>query len=464
MSEKDSGLVWDCTTDSGFAFDLAQKGPVALGWDKWATGGTDREWNVVPDHQKGKYVQEVKKQGVQTGLYRQNRGFKVGDTYRVSFEVNFTSGGGTAQAAVGIHPTGGSEFSEVVVGPFTPLSKNNWIEVAYEFQASNWAQTIFLVVDLRGAQDGAVSLDQVKVELLSERPPEPWMLDGRPPVEPPFIYGMHDPGAEHLFNQKQRHGWVVHALEIGANPADQSGKRFSEWVDGHGVIARIANLNGQTIPAQPEQFDDFAQRCANFVQHSVGAGIWSIGNEPPLERAPDPVLYARCYHKCRLAIKAVRPGAQVITAGMVQGNPDYFRHVIDEIQRLADGDPQGGVDGFAIHSYTNSLEWKPDNFGLYAILMAQIPTSLQHLPVYMTEAGSGAAGTYPENQNLGFVNNLFKHVHEWNQKPGTQKIRSVNFYRWQWHPPKDIWGIEHKPGMIADFLAALEPEYCWTTP
>jgi len=461
MSAKDSGLIWDGETDPGFEFNRDKYGTVALGWNRWAVGGMDREWNIVPGYHKEQLAQEVKKKEVQIGLYRQNRGFKAGDTYRVSFEANYTSGDGAPQAAVGIHPTGGNEFSEVILGPPTPLRQNEWIEVAHEFQATNHAQTIFLVVDLRGVQDGAVTLDQVKVELLSERPPEPWMLDGRPPVEPSYIYGMHDAGAEHLFNQKKRHGWVVHALEIGANPGDNSGKRFSEWVDGHGVIARIAYINGQTIPEETQQFDDFAQRCANYVQNSLGAGIWSIGNEPPLERATNPELYALCYHKCRKAIKAVRPGAQVITAGMVQGDPGYFQRVIAEIQRLAASDSQGGVDGFAIHSYTNSTGWDPAAFGSYADLMAQIPISLKHLPVYMTEAGSGATGTYPENENYGFVNNLFKHVHDWNQRPDTQKIRSVNFYRWQAH---DQWGIENKPGMIADFLAALEPEYYWVQP
>ena len=41
-------------------------------------------------------------------------------------------------------------------------------------------------------------------------------------------------------------------------------------------------------------------------------------------------------------------------------------------------------------------------------------------------------------------------------QPNTQKIRSVNFYRWKAH---DQWGIEAKPKMQADFLSALDEEF-----
>jgi hypothetical protein len=45
-----------------------------------------------------------------------------------------------------------------------------------------------------------------------------------------------------------------------------------------------------------------------------------------------------------------------------------------------------------------------------------------------------------------------------NHVPGHQPIRRVNFYRWR---SFDQWGIEAKPGMIADFSSALDPEYTW---
>ena len=101
----------------------------------------------------------------------------------------------------------------------------------------------------------------------------------------------------------------------------------------------------------------------------------------------------------------------------------------------------------------------------FEALMAQIPNSMKHLPVYLTEAGSGPTGVEYPNENTLFIDQMFKYVHEWNQRPDTQKIRSVNFYRWQWKiGGDDHWGIEHKPGMIADFLTALDNEYYWRAP
>jgi hypothetical protein len=266
---------------------------------------------------------------------------------------------------------------------------------------------------------------------------------------------MHDAGAEHLFNQKNRKGWVMHAIGIGDDPNNMSGQRLSEWVDGHGVIARISYDFGYTLP-HPDRFDEFAQRCANFVSNSVGCGIWSIANEPGLESAGGvpitPQIYADAYIQCRNAIKAVMPSARVITCGFVQGSFDFFE---DTLQLL-----EGQCDGIAVHSYTNANYWHEANFNLYRQHMALIPQSMRNLPVYMTEAGNGATGPYPD-QNNGFVNHMFENVHSWNQDPAHQPVRSVNFYRWRnW----DQWGIETKQGMIDDFLDALVPDRYWRDP
>jgi hypothetical protein len=167
----------------------------------------------------------------------------------------------------------------------------------------------------------------------------------------------------------------------------------------------------------------------------------------------------------------VRPEAQVITAGMMHGDPDYMAQVIQEIQRLRQagnwslGPDDLGLDGFAIHSYTSSNSWHAPTFGQFEALMAQIPNSMKHLPVYLTEAGSGPTGVEYPDENTHFIDQMFKYVHEWNQRNDTQKIRSVNFYRWEWKVGgDDHWGIEHKPGMIEDFLTALDNEYYWRTP
>jgi hypothetical protein len=109
----------------------------------------------------------------------------------------------------------------------------------------------------------------------------------------------------------------------------------------------------------------------------------------------------------------------------------------------------------ALLAYANY--WNEAAFNSYRLMMEKIPASMRSLSVYMTEAGNGATGPYPD-QNTGFVNLMFKNVHDWNHVPGHQPIRSVNFYRWR---SFDQWGIEAKPGMIADFGSALDPEYTW---
>jgi hypothetical protein len=142
----------------------------------------------------------------------------------------------------------------------------------------------------------------------------------------------------------------------------------------------------------------------------------------------------------------------VITAGMVQGDFEFFERTM----RLLEGQ----TDGIAIHSYTNANYWHEGNFNLYQGLMERIPVSMRHLPVYMTESGNGASGPYPDRNN-GFIGLMFRNIHAWNQTPGNQPIRSVHFYRWL---DSDQWGIESKPGMIDDFLTAMDEPLYWRDP
>jgi hypothetical protein len=489
----DPGLIW---LKDEFAFDdrpwPEPRGTIARGWKKWYVGAGQAEWGRAFDCG---LVQEVSKTAVTLGIYRQNQGFAVDKRYRISFQVKLISAtGGTPSAAVGIHPLGENDFvadgnldqrfSEIEFGPWVPLTApNGWLEVAHEFNARNRTQTILLAVDFQGQQgglavhDGIAHLADVEIRCGTGNSGVslPWMADGSPPVEPPYIYGIHDARGVEIFDLYTRRypvqpqkGWVVHALAIGADPNDGSGQRFSEWVAGQGVIVRLSYAFGDDIPPSPGQYDDFAARCANFVKASLGAGIWSIGNETPIESGATAAQYALCYCRCRDAIKRIRPGAQVITGGMMHGNADYLSGVVGEIQRLRGEQKCGlggddlGIDGFAIHSYTNSNSWNASSFEEYRTLMARIPAEMRHLPVYMTEAGSGSTGTeYPES-NTGFVDLMFRNVHAWNQAPGTQKIRSVNLYRWDWQAGSpDHWGIEHKPGMIEDFLSAMQAGYKW---
>lgn len=443
----DPGVVW--ISDS---MDI-HNGELVKNWSKWpAAGGPGMEWFIVPG-ESGWWAQEVRKTNVDVGISRPNRGFKAGDFYRLRFRARKTSGIAAPKVYAGVKPEGGT------LGwgnPVSISSTTSWVDVSYDFIASSWTKTLYLRADLRGLSDTGVAFDNVTVELLSPRDPEPWMISGAPPVEPIHIHGIHDAGAEEVFVQANRDGWVTEALEIQSDPDDHSGRRFPQWIDGIGVLCRIAHRFGQILPdpGTPPQYpglDDFAQRAANFVKSSVGCGIWSIGNEPHLERAPDPEVYAEAFARTYRAIKAVRPQAKVLTAGFVHGDLDYFNSALQGIER------RGVIpDGIALHTYTDSQGWNEQSFRDYQVKIESLPPSMAELPVYITEAGTGGPGN--PTTNNGLIDTMFQHVHQWNLS-GEQQVRAVCIYRWI--AGADKWSIEDNPGMRADFVASLASDYRW---
>jgi len=282
------------------------------------------------------------------------------------------------------------------------------------------------------------------------------MASGAPPVEPRSLHGIHDAGAEDVFVQAGRGGWVTEALAIGSDPNDLSGRRFTQWIDGIGVVGRIAHAFGAILPPpgpapQYPGLDAFARRAANFVKASTGCGLWSIGNEPHLEGVPDPAVYAEAFCRAYRAIKAERPEAKVLTAGFVHGDLDYMKAALAGIESR-------GVlpDGIALHTYTDSQGWNESSFRDYQLKIANLPASMRALPLYITEAGTGGPGN--PTTNTGLVDAMFRHVHMWNASGG-QQVRAVCLYRWA--AGTDKWAIETNPGMRADFVATLSKDYRW---
>jgi hypothetical protein len=107
----------------------------------------------------------------------------------------------------------------------------------------------------------------------------------RPLRDSVYLFGIHDPGGEHLMLQAGKPGWVLFTEKIGHDPADQSSRDYTSWSDqGLGVIVRLNNGYEPegTIPLS-QYYDDFAQRAANFVANSRGCHLWIIGNEMNFE-------------------------------------------------------------------------------------------------------------------------------------------------------------------------------------
>src|SRR4030095_3167073 len=145
-----------------------------------------------------------------------------------------------------------------------------------------------------------------------------------------FLYGVHDdsPDWAIIIRDGGVTGWAVISEEIGSDPNNHSGRNYSDLA-GYGVtpIVRLnwSHSGNGTIPAQNE-YNAFAQRCANFVTASQGCTCWIIGNEPNIvqERPAgvpiSPPSYADCFTKCRSAIKQRGLQHDVIPAAIAPYN------------------------------------------------------------------------------------------------------------------------------------------------
>ena len=314
------------------------------------------------------------------------------------------------------------------------------------------------------------------------------------PIEyPPYIFGMHDRGGEHLMLEKKRRGWVLITEELGADPNNPNGSNYTDLTNkGLGVIVRLNHGYGSagTIP-HSSQYDNFARRCGNFVQDSPGCHIWIIGNEMnlanerpggPSGQTITPQLYADCFRKCRTQIRS-RPGHaddQVVIGAIAPWNTQtkysgnssgdwiqYFRDVLDLL-----GD---AVDGISVHTYTHGQN--PDfvfsdatmnppfqnyhwHFRTYRDFMTAIPQALRDRPVYITEADEDDPW---QDANNGWVQNAYREIDRWNQQPSNQPIQALILYRWIIGNPNDPqqvgWAIVNKPGVQDDFRAAMNNQY-----
>ena len=334
----------------------------------------------------------------------------------------------------------------------------------------------------------------------------------RPLNDSPYLFGLHDPGGEHLMLDHGVPGWVLLTVAIGSDPNDSGpgddpfrGDYRSLSDRDLGVIVRLNNgyQGAGTLPPA-SQHDDFARRCAAFVAASHGCHIWIVGNQPnhPLEwpgadwdwsvTPPQPVgeqtrgepitpeRYVRCYRAVRAAIHVLagHEGDQVLVAPTApwsnlltyEGNPggDWVQYFSDVMTALSAGE----CDGITLHTYSHGsgpdtitseacmdppFEHRRFQFRTYQDFMATIPETMAGLPVYVTE-------THPADDpwtdgNTGWVAAAYAEIDRWNHGQG-QQIRSLILYRWP-QIAGDCWGIDGKQGVIDDFSGALAHGYRW---
>lgn len=296
------------------------------------------------------------------------------------------------------------------------------------------------------------------------------------------IFAIHDPGAWFGFiRDAGKTGWCVYTEGIGHNPNDHGGGNYEQ--PGITPIVRLNNAygSGGCLPRK-EHYQDFAQRCANFVRSSKGNKRWIIGNELlQLQwEWPDGIKiefsdYIQAYNLVYDAIKSVQPDAEIMPQAPATWNniatyPGNERG--DWVKLLADQLVAIGVSrigGIAVHAYSKG--YSPDSlrstsmmnppfqdrvfgFGVLWEFMRAIPSSFRHLPVYLTECNGD--DRWPDN-NTGWVKALYHGINLWNKTPGNQKILCSALFRWAQHDEK--WDISRHSGSVDDFRQSLSNDY-----
>jgi hypothetical protein len=327
-----------------------------------------------------------------------------------------------------------------------------------------------------------------------------------------WIFGIHAAGAttpadfRHLFQGKNKTGWVLFTEVIGDNPNHGGGHDFSSWSDGgYGVIVRLNNgyEPSGTLPVHTK-YGDFAQACAAYVRNSRGCHIWIVANEqnnlrehpggaenPKEHIAPE--MYAEAFNLARQRIKAVQPDAIVVSGavdpyfglalpltGVAYRPLDYFKTMLDHIDDL---------DGIALHTYTHWLDiglitaktvfgdspLDPNtpnehyyDFQAYRTFAEAIPAKWRNRPIYLTESNhwiklerAPAEGEQVENgwinKRSGWIQAAYGEINRWNSTPHAQQIQCYLIYRWT----GDQWAIEGMGEVQADFREALDNDYRW---
>ncbi len=301
-----------------------------------------------------------------------------------------------------------------------------------------------------------------------------------PSFFPPFIYGLHDIGGQDRLLSAQRPGWVLDTVDLRS----QTGTDYSSLARaGLGILVRLNHgyAPAGTIPPSTH-YAEFAARCAAYVSQSPGAHIWLIGNEMNLSaerpELPDgthevitPEKYAQCFRLCRTAIKNLAGHSDdLIIPGAIgpynAETGDWVQYLVDLLNLLDEE-----VDGIALHCYTHEFDagqiasddmmnppyaQRHFNFRAYRDFLVALPKSFRTLPVFITETNPYAGW---RDANIAWIQSAYAEINAWNADPTRQPIQALVLFRWRTLPDHPEWGIQDKPALIADFLAALTAGY-----
>lgn len=287
------------------------------------------------------------------------------------------------------------------------------------------------------------------------------------------IYGIHDWGstAQGLFNGKTR--WDIEMIRVGldAKPLD------SIVGEGFTVIVRLGKQWGESVPRNSSEWDTFAASCASTVSvYSSYCRRWIIGNEmnANFDSNISTNDYITIFQKCRTAIKAVDPNAEVIVAAVAPWNISQdpggpYSHSsawLNYMDALANG-LNNDCDGYAIHAYggrggdANPRDDTGWGFGVYKDWMYIIGNNMfAHVkPVYLTEMnpfadGQGSTPGYPKYAYpSGWIQKAFEEINYWNRN----HINKIYCACWFAYSNGGF------PGYDLTLIGQASSDFSWTT-
>lgn len=291
------------------------------------------------------------------------------------------------------------------------------------------------------------------------------------------IYGIHE-------YSKEWHDWILQSgrdawcLELTNLSEDYSGRDIRRE-----KITNIVRLNWGydvgTIPS-PENYDEAARRCAEFVKNSQGIERVHVGNEPNITTQWDappsgPITfnqYVEYYNKVFDAIKAASPNVKVAPAPLATWAiaPEFgWYDWVDDTKRLLES-LSHKVDFVTFHAYATSTDL--DNFHKiipmnppfqhrtysFAVLwefMKVIPYDLRNVEVHLTETNMNTK--WSENHTGRWIQTLYHYINEWNKTTSNQKILGALPFRWAAHDSQ--WDFSQDNRTIDDFRQSLQWDY-----
>lgn len=230
---------------------------------------------------------------------------------------------------------------------------------------------------------------------------------------------------------------------------------------------RAGDSRGGTFP--PSGNEGFA-RFADAVVRRYGPGgsfwaenpdvpphpvrEWQIWNEPNTRAywptGPNPAAYVAMLRTVGQAIRAVDPGAEIITAGLPQSRKNMA--VGDFLAGMYRAGGKGAFDTVAVHPYATSAE---DSYEIVAALREVMDTNGDgSAGIRVTEIGWASQG--PDSpfslDESGQAREIGKVFNQLVDQASALKLRGISYFNWQDAKPyapayRDFWGLH--TGLLA---------------